>query len=712
MDLVTIFNLVFFAIIAMVVISMLIGFFRKTFVSLAGLIVFVLLVTIFALSLKQTSQFILDYDLTTIGGIPESFDLSLNDQNHTIALQSLRQALEDTLRAVTEAFGASADASASFEEYVAALTINIGKFLTFSLLIFIAWFISGVVTVMTRIVVAIAKRNNPQKRVFHLGSGLLSGAKTLVAFFAMIMPFTSIANAVLIAYNDPNNAVVDNSHNSPAMQQVDEFASAYDDSLLSKVMFSWTKAPSTGKTLDLTLMDWIAGEELNGENVAFTDEIIAYTGILKTIASSGILEYEGDLKDFDWASLATEPVLDTLFNNLKDSKLAMSATPMLLSLLLTNEANQFIHDDFKDPLLEDTLINDYVDEYTAIQNLVRGLVRANAIVPIIELATKDAEEDEKPFERALYDALLNPTSLAHIREGFRSIDDSILCSRFVPSILASLALKEDPSNIEGFLKEMLPLTYDRFANYSWSREVDVVFSALARVYQVDPSFTDFVTDRMASTGEDAWENYILNNKESVSNAFCGPIENGDQLVNVDENNIFLGELPVMLDSQLVVEHAEDVLRFGLRAFNVQNGISLFAFEAKVSLMASDDLATKRANYKVGLRDIIEVMVSGATINYDNIEDVFPVPDSIVVDSENHTVTTTEDLHIDTELIEESGYDIPEGLEYDEDGNVILPAGTYVDDTGIHLPDGTLIPLTPPSGLHPFFPGLVVDPAFV
>ncbi|MGI6714281.1 MAG: hypothetical protein ACOX3K_04495 [Bacilli bacterium] len=710
MELVTILNIVFFAIIALVLLSMIIGFFRKTFVSLAGFIVFALLVLIFAISLDATSKFILNYDLTAIPQIPESFDFALNGVEHTIYLTTIRAALEDVLRAVTESFGASAEASASFEQYVAALTINIGKFFTFSTLILIAWFVSGVVTFITRIVMHFAKRSNPKRKVFHLGSGLLSGAKTLIAFFAIIMPFTAIANAVLIAYNDPNNAEVDGSQNSPAMQQVGEFASAYDQSLLSKIMFSWTKSPTTGKTLDLTLMDWIAGEKFNDRTVAFTDEIISFTGIAKTIASSGLLEYEGDWAEFDWSILATEPVLDTLFNNLKNSQLVMSATPMLLSLLLTSENNTLIHENFKEPLLEDSLIKDYVVEYTAIQNLIRGLIRADAIVAIIDLLTKEDVEGNT-YAEALYQSLLNETSLTHMREGFTYIDSSILCSRYVPAILASLALKDEPSNIEGFLKEIMPLTYDRFAEYSWSKEVDVVFSALAQIYQVDPTFTDFITEKMGTTGEETWEDYILNNKESVANAFCGPLDAEDNLVNVDENNVYLGEVPVMLDSKLVMESAEDILRFGLRQFNVQNGISLFAFEAKVSLMDDDDLSVKRANYKVGLREIIEIMVSGSTITYDNIEEVFPVPESIIVDSENHTVTTTEDLHIDTTLITESGYEIPEGLEYDEDGNVILPAGTYVDDDGIHLPDGTTIPVTPPAGRHHFIPGLIISPDF-
>ncbi|MFA6370695.1 MAG: hypothetical protein WCX47_03645, partial [Bacilli bacterium] len=71
--------------------------------------------------------------------------------------------------------------------------------------------------------------------------------------------------------------------------------------------------------------------------------------------------------------------------------------------------------------------------------------------------------------------------------------------------------------------------------------------------------------------------------------------------------------------------------------------------------------------------------------------------------ENNTVTTTEEIVIAPENITDAGYDIPDGLETDEEGNIIIPAGSYVDEDGIHLPDGTIIPLEVPSGRYHFIP---------
>ena len=306
MELVMILNIVFFAIIGLVIISAVIGLFRRSFVTLVGLVVFVILIAVFALSLGSISNFVLQYDLTTIEAIPTTYDLVINQETYTISLETLEIALQDVLHAVSEAAGASEAGSADFKEYIYALTVNIGRYFTFGLMVFVAWFISGITTFITRIVMWIVSRANPKKRHIFFASSAFSALKTTVAFFAMVMPFTAIANAVLVAYRDPQNA--DLSDTPPAsMQEVATYVDAYDQSLLSKLMFSWTKSPTTGKTLDITLMDWIAGAEYKDEKIAFTDELIAFTGIAKTLASSGILDHEGDLSTFDGRCSPEEP---------------------------------------------------------------------------------------------------------------------------------------------------------------------------------------------------------------------------------------------------------------------------------------------------------------------------------------------------------------------------------------------------------------------
>ncbi|MFA6370666.1 MAG: hypothetical protein WCX47_03500, partial [Bacilli bacterium] len=144
MELVMILNIVFFAIIGLVIISAVIGLFRRSFVTLVGLGVFVILIAVFALSLGSISNFVLQYDLTTIEAIPTTYDLVINQETYTISLETLEIALQDVLHAVSEAAGASEAGSADFEEYIYALTVNIGRYFTFGLMVFVAWFISGI----------------------------------------------------------------------------------------------------------------------------------------------------------------------------------------------------------------------------------------------------------------------------------------------------------------------------------------------------------------------------------------------------------------------------------------------------------------------------------------------------------------------------------------------------------------------------------------
>lgn len=701
MELVMILNIVFFAIIGLVIISAVIGLFRRSFVTLVGLGVFVILIAVFALSLGSISNFVLQYDLTTIEAIPTTYDLVINQETYTISLETLEIALQDVLHAVSEAAGASEAGSADFEEYIYALTVNIGRYFTFGLMVFVAWFISGIATFITRIVMWIVSRANPKKRHIFFASSAFSALKTTVAFFAMVMPFTAIANAVLVAYRDPQNA--DLSDTPPAsMQEVATYVDAYDQSLLSKLMFSWTKSPTTGKTLDITLMDWIAGAEYKDEKIAFTDELIAFTGIAKTLASSGILDHEGDLSTFDWSVFAQEEAVDTIFNNLKHSHLVMSGSPLLMSIMLSSAGNTLVDESFIEPLTTDVVDADYVVEFAALQGMLNSFIRAGAFTALLDFIFA-AEEDRAALESALYESLLGEDALPDVREAFAFFDTSIILSRMTPALLASMAMGENQTNINGFLEQIIPTEYEDFADYQWGHEMDVIFSSLASIYQDDETFVDFFGGAAGDESSPSWQEYLLNHKESVLDAFTGPVDTSEQLVDVDENNVYQGELPVLLDSDLIMEAVDPLIRFMFRDFNVENGIALLAFEAQMAALNDPDPAIRRANYKLGIRDMLDLLIDGVPTDYDNIEDIFPIPDTIVVDKENNTVTTTEEIVIAPENITDAGYDIPDGLETDEEGNIIIPAGSYVDEDGIHLPDGTIIPLEVPSGRYHFIP---------
>lgn len=530
-------NIVFFAIIGMIIIGGIIGLFRGVWNSGFRLIFVGILV-------------ILSYILAgVIGDAVANIDLSgLNLGPINIAEQQVDiTTIKDTLIKVIAAYGTSSGgtiektlADTKTLNLITELAMMIVRLLTFIILA-VAVIVVGnaLATVLYHVLFKHFVNKNLRKKVkLRLVGFALGLVKSAMVMSMFIVPFSGLLNSLSSAFKktDENGIALD----SDLYKQLSSWIDAYDNSMLAQGLFGWT-SDSDGKTIDMKLLDVITGTK--DSTFKLTDEVGTITQVAMTLIGSNAITAEE--KDGSMTAVINGSILF-------DAQMVSVIIPLIASSSLCTQLL---------PIAAEVAINSdqvsiYVDaskiDLSAIDWKNDLMVLKDFYNDIYEEGIIDSETLQNPtlMAKRIYD-VNNEQIRTSIKDAFKLFDDVGVLNQVLPSFIYTLANTED-ENGNNTIGDFLPTDWEDYKSIKWGSELANLYDATYRLNKVtDNAILDYVMNnddsnkkeskvRKQNDGEtnDAMSKLIdkiFEHSSSIVPIIIGSRDADGNVINVDDN---------------------------------------------------------------------------------------------------------------------------------------------------------------------------------
>ncbi|MFA5481589.1 MAG: hypothetical protein WC282_04335, partial [Bacilli bacterium] len=300
-------------------------------------------------------------------------------------------------------------------------------------------------------------------------SMLMGVSKSVLVGSLLILPFSSLINNVVSAYQDEDNGVtLDNE----LLSNITTFVDAYDNSVLANVLFNWTEN-SAGQSWDVQLMDSLTSVDVDGVKASFIDELYNLVGIGKTLTSAGIFE-EGAMEKIGQTILMNEDMTVSLLSSIGNSGLVLMLLPIAAEMALNHEAVQaWVGDDLLD--ISDV---DWRSEINNIGDMYKAVVKTGLFEEMV-----DEEGNFRDLKDMDISVLFELDTYSGMMDLFASIGDSKLLSRAIPAVAYTMV----QNNPEAEYANFLPKEWPDYNAIDWGGELSIVYDALFRINALDTS---------------------------------------------------------------------------------------------------------------------------------------------------------------------------------------------------------------------------------
>ena len=362
-----------------------------------------------------------------------------------------------------------------------ALAISILSFVIFIIhIIIVAFIIAPIISAILYhlILKPILGEKITKKHKLRIAGFFTYGVKAMITTSLLVVPFSSIANQLVIA--------VDDKELEGNAKYITDYANAYNNSLFAKV-FSGFKI--NGKSLDVYLIDFattVTYDE-NGNKSSFLDEVGAISKIFADGLEQGVIDIT-DLSNvqIDYIKALSSVFVTNTLNTLSSSPLITALFPVVLSIVSNNDS-----------------IKSYVDLTSVDWNSIDWGDELNTLSSVYETFYKTGIVEKFFDTEELYNYELTRDSYAYFKETFKKIDDSSALSQIMPYVFASFASYFDEGDFSGILSTD-PSDYK---DIKIGEELITIYDSLMTI----SDFADYIFDD--STIVDTQAKYAEKNNE-------------------------------------------------------------------------------------------------------------------------------------------------------------------------------------------------------
>lgn len=310
-----------------------------------------------------------------------------------------------------------------------ALAISILSFVIFIIhIIMVAFIIAPIISAILYhlILKPILGEKITKNHKLRIAGFFTYGVKAMITTSLLVVPFSSIANQLVIA--------VDDKELEGNAKYITDYANAYNNSLFAKV-FSGFKI--NGKSLDVYLIDFattVTYDE-NGNKSSFLDEVGAISKIFADGLEQGVIDIT-DLSNvqIDYIKALSSVFVTNTLNTLSSSPLITALFPVVLSIVSNNDS-----------------IKSYVDLTSVDWNSIDWGDELNTLSSVYETFYKTGIVEKFFDTEELYNYELTRDSYTYFKETFEKIDDSSALSQIMPYVFASFASYFDEGDFSGIL---------------------------------------------------------------------------------------------------------------------------------------------------------------------------------------------------------------------------------------------------------------------
>ena len=517
--------------------------------------------------------------------------------------------LTDMFEQLLKASGVTSGGNAAFN-YAFALALSVVKLVlifVFALIIstlgvFLCWLFW--ILIFRRIFIPKDKRKIKKLRIISAFEEFIIGGVLLAMF---LVPFTGVANALA------NHAKFskEQAEKNETAQMVYAVVDSYENSVFSKVFFSWTKFNGED-SLDTRLASFLTHVDYEGASTDFIHELSAIADVGSSLIEDGLLEALGD-NAFQWALILGSSMVPNLLDNLLATDLVKTVLPVGMELA--------IHlDSVKDVLGEDTVnwLSDnsvkWTDELGNVAKLYRKLLEADVFdclvpdiytqTPVFNLRDLYKLFDESGDQNAFHEAM--------------SIADSAVVNHLLAGLVHTLASKneqakdDDPGTLQ--LIDFLPVDssgapdYSKMASLSWFSELGIVYDTLYKMVGISKSEMKEIFDELpndlgapkskrllAETSEngssflsqaftDKLTSFAIDHAAELVDCLVGERDANGHPIQIDaETGISTGNAKNFLDSALIYNALPSLVPF-LGASLTNAGLTADLSEAQAKLI--------------------------------------------------------------------------------------------------------------------------------
>lgn len=310
-----------------------------------------------------------------------------------------------------------------------ALAISILSFVIFIIhIIIVAFIIAPIISAILYhlILKPILGEKITKNHKLRIAGFFTYGVKAMITTSLLVVPFSSIANQLVIA--------VDDKELEGNAKYITDYANAYNNSLFAKV-FSGFKI--NGKSLDVYLIDFATTVtyDKNGNKSSFLDEVGAISKIFADGLEQGVIDIT-DLSNvqIDYIKALSSVFVTNTLNTLSSSPLITALFPVVLSIVSNNDS-----------------IKSYIDLTSVDWNSIDWGDELNTLSSVYETFYKTGIVEKFFDTEELYNYELTRDSYAYFKETFEKIDDSSALSQIMPYVFASFASYFDEGDFSGIL---------------------------------------------------------------------------------------------------------------------------------------------------------------------------------------------------------------------------------------------------------------------
>lgn len=565
----TVFNIILFVLIAIVLIGGVVGLIRGVWSSTFRLLfVGVLVILAYALS-GVIGNAVADMD---IGKYFNGQAIFINDIEVQIT------SIKDTLIRCLGAFGTSQGGSLEKTladpntlALVTELALMIVRFLTFIVLaLLIIIFGNLLATILYHLLFKHLINKKLRNKVKLRAVGFLTGAlKTGLVLSMLVVPFSSVINSLSKAFNknDEQFQELDNE----TYNQLMSWINAYDDSLLAKVLFNWTK-DGDGNTLDMKLMNIVTSTKDSTMN--FCDELSSMTGIVATLFGSDAVSMGSTGVVINVPILMSGEIVSILVSQMTSSSLIMQALPIAVDFALSM-------DGVENYVTENQINLENVDwekDLNALNDFYQDLYAADVI-------NADVVQDPNLLVSRIFD--VNDENVhVTVKNALKKLDNVEVINQLFPSLIWTMANKTNEKGEYVYpFSNYLPLEAEAYQNIKWGNEFSIMYDSVYRINDVvenaiveyiqtpvntpedqnkaKHNLTKYLENSAGETESKTDEkvtnllNKILNKAPEIGEIIVGERDENGNLINVDANGITNEGHDVCLFDSVLLEKSLD-----------------------------------------------------------------------------------------------------------------------------------------------------------
>jgi len=565
-------NIILFVLIGIVLIGGIVGLIRGVWSSTFRLLfVGVLVILAYALS-GVIGNAVADMD---IGKYFNGQVIFVNDIE--VQITSIKETLIRCLGAFGTSQGGSLEKTLANPDTLALVTelaLMIVRFITFIVLaVIIIIFGNLLATILYHLLFKHLINKKLRNKVKLRAVGFLTGAlKTALVLSMLVVPFSSVINSLSKAFNknDEQLQELDNE----TYNQLMSWINAYDDSLLAKVLFNWTK-DGDGNTLDMKLMNIVTSTKDSTMN--FCDELSSVAGLAVTLFGSDAVSFESTGVVINMPIIMSGEIVSVLVSQMTSSSLIMQALPIAVDFALsmdgvenyvtTNQIN-----------LEEV---DWEKDLNALNDFYQDLYAANVI-------NSDVVQNPNLLVSRIFD--VNDEGVhTTVKNSLKKLDNIELINQLFPSLIWTMANQKNEAGEYVYpFSDFLPLEVEAYQNIRWGNEFSILYDSVYRINDVvDNAIVEYVQNP-ASTPEDENKtkhnlikylensedetetvtderltdllNKILNKAPEIGEIIVGERDANGNIINVDTNGITnAGQDNCLFDSELLEKSLDKIL---------------------------------------------------------------------------------------------------------------------------------------------------------